>query len=486
MREVAGRPVLRLGMPARLGSACVLILGAVLLPTQAVAQEQEVESPAAATLRVTSASEAATEHFWTGLEEWFNIDAPVAVEHFELAVAADPELGIARALHGFVAPGLSNEETADAIESGLSAMGDATTAEHLVVLAIRELNDGNQQEGIALLETASELVPADANVAYFEAIVAGAGVERMKAITEEFPTFAPAYNILAYNAWNEGDRELALEAVRKYVELVGDHPNPHDSYAEILQWDGQLEEAAAQYQMAADIRPGFNEAYFGLAEVNWLMGNTKEARANIGTGISYAPTQAAKINGKRALANSYLMEGKRKEAMRILEEVAAEAEAADMKGLAAVTYRAMAATDAVLGNGKSVDTYLVKAAEIGGADTPAQYAWSAYSNAMAGNIELAEKALGDLEPYASDDGATPVHAVKAMLHIEGDRVEQALAELEKADESDAFIKALKAECYKELNRNSEFKELRASVLDDPTISFFDPAGTFARLHAKRL
>ena len=67
-----------------------------------------------------------------------------------------------------------------------------------------------------------------------------------------------------------------------------------------------------------------------------------------------------------------------------------------------------------------------------------------------------------------------------------DQVEAALRELEMADETDSFIKALKAECYKKLKRSDEAKELRESVLTDPTINFFDAAGTFARLHAKEM
>ncbi|MCK5448027.1 MAG: hypothetical protein KAJ43_07770 [Gemmatimonadetes bacterium] len=466
----------------RLGSAGLLLL--LALPSGAPAQEQEFESPAPATLQVTSASSAAVEHFWAGMHEWLNIDAAVAAEQFQLAVSMDPEFGIAQATYGFAAPGLSTEERTAEIEAGLASMADATAAEYTFVLAMRALNAGEQKEAVALLETAAEIVPGDPHVAYSLAVFQGANVKAIKKITEKFPEFAPAYNIIAYNAWNEGNRELALEAVQKYVELAGDHPNPYDSYAEILQWDGQLEEAAVQYQKAAEIRPWFNEAYYGLAEVAWLMGDEKEARAQIEKGIEHAPTEAGKVNGRRALANSYVMEGKRKEAMQILEEVAAEAEAGEMKNLAAISYQELAGTDAFLDKGEGVDAYLTKAATIGGEDTPQQQAWTAYSHALAGDVDLASDALEGLEGV--EGWETPVNAINAMMLIEDDQVEAALRELEMADETDSFIKALKAECYKKLKRSDEAKELRESVLTDPTINFFDAAGTFARLHAKEM
>src|SRR6266540_2436196 len=37
------------------------------------------------------------------------------------------------------------------------------------------------------------------------------------------------------------------------MELAPDHPNAHDSYAELLQWSGRLTEAQAHYTRAAQL-----------------------------------------------------------------------------------------------------------------------------------------------------------------------------------------------------------------------------------------
>ncbi len=84
--------------------------------------------------------------------------------------------------------------------------------------------------------------------------------------------------MLAYARWQNGDRQGALAAAREYVRLAPDHPNAHDSYAEILQWSVQLPEAMQEYQRAHEIDPTFGAGMLGMAEVHWLSGRTGAAR----------------------------------------------------------------------------------------------------------------------------------------------------------------------------------------------------------------
>jgi tetratricopeptide (TPR) repeat protein len=140
-----------------------------------------------------------------------------------------------------------------------------------------------------------------------------------------------------------------MKAVRKYVELVPDHPNPYDSYGELLQWDGRFEDAATQYRNAVQRDQAFNAAYFGLAEIARLTGRTSDIPGLIEQGIQYAPTTQARINARRALANHYLMQGKRNAAMTELATVAEEAAANDIDWLTTLAHQQLALAAAMSG-----------------------------------------------------------------------------------------------------------------------------------------
>ncbi|MFQ5745838.1 MAG: hypothetical protein ACE5HF_01290 [Gemmatimonadota bacterium] len=471
----------------RRAGARLAALALLLLPGGALGQEA-FESPA--TLEATTSSEEANAHFWSAVAEWENIDAATAAEHLAMALSLDPDFGLAKVIEGFSAPGLDSEASAHRITEGMADLAGATAPESLFGLGLREWGQGRTTNAQRLLALAADMVPGDPHVAYWSALARGAGAEVMSEITQRFPDFAPAYNILAYNAWNEGDRETAIEAVTRYMELLPEHPNPHDSYAEIMQWSGNLKEAGAHYRAAADLRPGFNQAYYGLAEVEWLMGNEKRARSALEAGAARAPTEAGRLNGRRALANSYLMDGKRKEAMKILREVAETAASAENAGIAALAHQEMAMADAILGDGDEIAGHLGRAAEIGG-ENPGQMVWTAVAYGSAGRLDEAREAAAALSETAekSPEGSglrTAAATANAIILLQEERAEDALALLEDSDGSDPMIRVLKAECYKDMKRSREAREMKDGVLTEATLNFFNPVETIARLRAKRL
>src|SRR3989449_697472 len=209
------------------------------------AQQVNVASPAAERLRVTTTSEEASRHFFAGLTEARHFFTSKAVMHFDAAIAADQNLGLAHVVRAATVPGLSQAERTAEVNGTVAAMRGATTSEMLVALAIRDAS--NQQQSHTLWETAAKLMPGDPNIAFYAALTApGNGdPEPMRAVTERFPDDAPSFNILAYQLWLRGDHDGGFKAVRRYMELAPDHPNAHDSYAELLQWSGRLTEAQA-------------------------------------------------------------------------------------------------------------------------------------------------------------------------------------------------------------------------------------------------
>lgn len=193
-----------------------------------------------AVLQVTTDSEEAEAHFWKGVFDADNVFFSRAAMHFEQAIALDENFAMARFMHATSEPGLNQEQRQEKMTEVLASLTTASTGELLLATAIREQFDGNTSEALALYEAASSMMPDDPHIAFYAAGITGAGgsTERVAAlqhVTDTFPDYAAAANILAYQLWNAGDEAGAREAVKKYMKLVPEHPNSHDSYAEIFQ-----------------------------------------------------------------------------------------------------------------------------------------------------------------------------------------------------------------------------------------------------------
>lgn len=470
-------------VPVRLSILCLLSL--VALPVAATAQDQEYESPAATTLNVTSASPAALEHFRAGMWEWDNIDFSAAAAHFEAALTVDPSFGAARVMNAGAAPGMAADERVEQIALGMIDMARGTTVEQLLALAIKESITGEIATAATLVKAASELAPDAPHLAFRHAMWSNGGVEAMKEVTHRFPDFAPAWNTIAYNLYADGNTDEAVEAVTKYMELAPDHPNAHDSYAEIMQWEGKTETALAHYRKAVELRPSYVAGYTGIAETEWLLGNRDQARAALEQAATHQTTEIGRINTRRAIAASYMMEGKRADADAIFSEVAAAAAAAGNDGLARTAHYQAAANDAINGNGKSVASHIAQAAELGGEGT-GHYAGASVAYSLAGDIEQARAMTARLEQVASESAKEAVRIAKAHLLIREGDPEGAMSILESGDATDLMVRALKARCYKAMKQGDMAKELQAGVLADPTLSFYNVAQTTAVAEARKM
>jgi tetratricopeptide (TPR) repeat protein len=468
------------------------VAAGAFLATPVLAQQATVESPAAVTLYVTSASEEANTHFWMAIDEWENIRGRVAAEHFDRALSIDPNFGLARVMQGFVTPGLQQEERASRIERGLVQLAGASAAELTLATAFKEWAAGNVKTARTLLSATAELTPGDRHVAYMHAVAAlnvdqPAGLQALQKVAQRFPDFAPPQNILAYTLWNTGDREGGVRAVRKYVELVPDHPNPYDSYGELLQWDGRFEDAAQQYRNAIQRDPAFAEAYMGLAEIARLTGRTADIPGLIEQAIQYAPTPQARINARRALANHYLMQRNGKAAMTQLATAAQEAAENDFDRLTAVAYRQMALADAMYAKGANVEKHLQAAADVDGPDTPAQHAWATWAYAAAKKMDMARTHAQQLEKKAdAANWKTASRTANALLYLYGNDTEQAFYQLEQADPANIVVRALMADCYKRMGRKAEARTLKDEVMNDRTVDFYNAMVPIAMAHVSQM
>ena len=471
-------------------------LAAVALAfSQGIALAQRTfESPAAAKLEVTSASEEANKHFWAGINEYSNIFFARGATHLEKALEADPSFGMARVLHAWGAPGLSNADRTAKINQGITELADASTHELLTGLAFRAWNANEPAKARSLFATASKMMPGDAHLAYFAAQLAGAGgnpersIAAMKEVTKRFPDFAPAYNILGYQLYNSGNQAGGLAAIQKYAELMSDHPNPHDSYAELLQWSGRYDAAMKHYHRATELDPTFDQGYMGMAEVAQMKGEGEHARKHLAKAIEHAATPGAKLNRMRAVATSYALEGNTKAAMKEFAAVAAAAEEAGNKGVAALAYQQMATLDAMTGKGRKAAAHLAKSEELVGADNNGHLGAAAVVHANIGNTEAAMESAQKLEKAAYEGSAglkNFSHITSGAVYLSANQVDKALAELEQANPNAYMTKALLASCYDKMGQKAEAMALREEVLADRRYSLQNVGYLAARLEVTK-
>lgn len=478
-------------VPRRLLSMAILALAAlVLYPAAAAAQE---EYATLASLEVTTESEMAAERFWAGMEHFENIFFRSGATQMQAALEADAEFGLAHVLYGRWAPGLTGAERAEMISMGIALMNDATTAEVLFATAIKEWQAGNIEEAKAAVQVAAAMVPGDPHVAFYAAWITGigdnlAGLMAMREMTERFPDFAPPFNLLGYGLFDAGDQEGALEAIRTYVKLNPDHPNPHDSYAELLQRAGRLPAAKVEYEKAIALDANYQAGYTGLAEVAFLMGDRDAVYRNLEIAIEKASSPQGALNARRALAAAQLMHGDQQNAVRNLQEVVRDATAAEYDNIAANAHRQLATIDAMR-NVASMSDHLSKAADLGGgADTPFQLWWTAMTYLAAGRTAEAQGPATALAGKVAEapNWSTGSRAINAWIAIQQDNCNLARNELIEADPTNSLVQTLAGTCYKMAGMKPQAEQFRSKVIYDPEVNFFNTATPFIYLQAKKI
>lgn len=263
---------------------------------------------------ITTSSEQARAAYLEGRSLQERLRAADARERFEAAVAADPAFTLAHLGLATTAPTTQEFFSAAARAEELSA--SSSDGERLQVEAFIAGVNGEPERQLALLEELAGRYPDDArvhqqlaNYHFFTRQDYALAADHLECAIELDPKFSPAYNLLGYSRRFLHDYGGAERAFRRYIELIGDEPNPYDSYAELLMRMGRFDESIASYRKALAIDPTFVNAYVGIANDLIFQGRPAEAR-----GVLDELRQKAQNDAQRRLActwsaAAYLHEG---------------------------------------------------------------------------------------------------------------------------------------------------------------------------------
>jgi tetratricopeptide (TPR) repeat protein len=274
------------------------------------AEKKAAKQTKAETLPVTTSSAAAARYFANGMVQYENHRWNLALNDWHEAINLDPKFALAYTWICLTTTDPAEESSNRA--QAKATMKDASPGEQLMVRWMAGIHENNYVEGISAMNDLLAMYPRDKRlnflIAYWlyrqdqydlaEKLI-------LKALAED-PAYATAYNQLAYIYSRRSDYPKAIEAAGKYVKLLPDQPNPHDSYAEMLRLSGRFEEALVHYRMALKIDPTFYISQKELGETYALMGDGERSRLEYAKAIHEAPSNGLKAEYLQKSAMTYL------------------------------------------------------------------------------------------------------------------------------------------------------------------------------------
>lgn len=280
-------------------------------------------------LPVTTRSQAAARYFESGMVHYENHRWNLALDDWNQTIKFDPKFAQAYVWICFTTADPAEEARDRARAKAL--MNQVSAGEQLLIRWMVDSHENHYVEGIAAMNDMLAMFPNDKRLNF----LAGYWLFRqdqyelsrkftMRALAQD-SNYATCYNQMGYIYSRLGDIDKALEFTAKYVQLLPNEPNPHDSYGEMLRFAGRYEEALEQYRLALKVDPTFYISQKELGETYSLMGDEEQARKEYEKAIQQAPSGGLQAEYRQKLALTYVREKNYAEADRAYLDAAAKA-----------------------------------------------------------------------------------------------------------------------------------------------------------------
>jgi len=234
---------------------------------------------------VTTSSEEAKKEYLEGRDLADKLLLTNSIEHFDKAIALDPNFAaayLARANVATTAKGFFEDQ-----KNAVAHADKASEGERLLIMANEAGTSGNSAEQRKDLESLVAKYPKDERAHFamggflFGQQDYDGAIEHYKKAMEINPGFSPVYNIMGYAYRQNGNYPEAEKAFKKYTELIPNDPNPYDSYAELLMKMGRFDESIDYYKKALNVDPMFVASHSGIATNYMYKGMLDEGIAEL-------------------------------------------------------------------------------------------------------------------------------------------------------------------------------------------------------------
>lgn len=311
--------------PALFLMPVLVLVMATSLPAVAIA----ADNPKDERFPVTTSSKAAARYFENGMVNYENHRWNFALRDWHEALELDPNFAMAYTWICFTTTDPAEESKDRAAAKAL--LDSVTPAEQLAIKWMAGVHENNYIQGIQAMNDLAQMFPRDKRLnfligywLYKQDEYEHSRTFALRALAED-QKYATAYNQLGYLYSRAREYDKAIEAMEKYVKLLPNEPNPHDSYGEMLRLSGRFDDALAQYHIALKIDPTFYISQKELGETYALMGQGERAREEYARAIHEAPGNGLKAEYMQKAAMTWLREQKFDEADKAYDEAAQKA-----------------------------------------------------------------------------------------------------------------------------------------------------------------
>lgn len=452
-----------------------LLLAAVstaLIVISCVAQDAKTIIP-------SSKSPEATRLYQEGIDLFGNVRLTEALDRWHAAVKADPDFGLAWAM---IAANESSPAAAlQARNKARALMPKSNDGEQMMIRWVVSRGDSDVIAAIAGANDLLEMYPNDKFILYF----VGSWMpllnqwDRSVTLQEKAlaldPKYVPSLNEAGYGYAHQRNFDKALDAMKRYVELMPNEPNPQDSYAEILRLAGKYDDALVHYHEALKIMPSFNSSQAGLGDTYALMGDQVKARSEYSKCSNLPNDSRVSILCRQMAAYSYIRENKIDDARKQLEAFATAMHKEGQTAFESEALMAMAFID------KSPETAFADL-DRAGADIRADHAMPKADRdeylarimshkvriaAMAGDNQRAQKALAQLDAFGARSSDPLIRASWKGAHgawlFSQKKYDQAISELQD-DPDNPFSEMVLVKAYQASGNVRAASDLKGSVL----------------------
>jgi len=296
--------------PLATALAVALSTGACTTTGIGTATAASDQAPMAIPLSTQSAT--ARDEFLRGVHDLDVERAVTPRQHFDRAIAADPNFAFGHLYAAFAAPSLSAYRSH--LDEAVRLADRATPAEQLWIRTERTGLDNDVNGQLALAQQLVQLTPSDPRAyGYLAGFQFNAGrrsdaratLERAAQID---PSFAPTWIQLgnSYLLTEPRDVAKADSYIRKAVALAPNEPFVHDYMGDVYRAENNLPQARAEYTRMIELDPSRAGAFQQRGHVNSFLGNFAEARTDYDRAVALAdPTQKPTFAVYHALVNVY-------------------------------------------------------------------------------------------------------------------------------------------------------------------------------------
>ncbi len=280
---------------------------------------------------ITTTSQEARQLYLQGRDLTEKLRGTDAYPFFQKAVAKDPSFALAYCQLALTAP--TNNEFFANLRKAVALAGKVTEGERLTILGLQAGALGDNAGQRRMYVQLVEKFPADERALtllgnfYFGNQDYLTAIRYLSDAIQIAPNFTVPYNQLGYAYRLERKYPEAESTFKKYIEVLPGDPNPYDSYAELLMQLGRFDESVANYRKALEADPHFVSSLIGIANDQMFQGKGDEARKTLQQMLSVARNDAEKRQALFWTAQSYVLEGRPADAVRVVGEERAIAQA---------------------------------------------------------------------------------------------------------------------------------------------------------------